>query len=84
MNGQWTGLPSGSGLPLPDEGSAGGRFPMKKFVLVLLSLMTLGLCASASPRQAAVIRACQVKDAPTNCENMWAIVAHVTLSSNRR
>jgi hypothetical protein len=52
---------------------------MKKFVLVLLSLMTLGLCASASPQQAAIIRACQVKDAPTNCENMWAIVAHVTL-----
>ena len=52
---------------------------MKKFVLVLLSLMTLGLCASGSPRQAAIIRACQVKDAPTNCEHMWAVIAHVRL-----
>ena len=52
---------------------------MKKFVLVLLGLMTLGLCASGSPRQVTIIRACLVRDAPTNCENMWAVIARVRL-----
>src|SRR5882724_11235768 len=52
---------------------------MKKLVCVLASLMTIGLFAFASPRQATVIRACQVKDAPANCENMWAVIAHVRL-----
>ena len=52
---------------------------MKKFVLVLLGLMTLGLCASGSPRQVTIIRACLVRDAPANCENMWAVIARVRL-----
>ena len=51
---------------------------MKKFVLVLLCLMTIGLCGSASP-QVAVVRACQVTDHPANCENLWAVIAHVKL-----
>jgi hypothetical protein len=52
---------------------------MKKLVCVLASIMTIGLFAFASPGQAAVLAACQVVDPPTNCEEMWAVIAHVRL-----
>jgi hypothetical protein len=51
---------------------------VNRLVCVLLCLMTIGLYASASP-QVAVVRACQVKDPPANCEKMWAVIAHVKL-----
>jgi hypothetical protein len=57
---------------------------MKRLVCVLASFMMIGLCASASPRQAAVIRACQVRDPPANCENLWAVIAHVRLPKQPR
>jgi hypothetical protein len=52
---------------------------MNRLVCVLASVMTAGLCALASPGKAAVVPACQVEDPPANCEEMWAVIAHVRL-----
>ena len=45
----------------------------------LLLTLLIGFCALASPAQALVVRACDVENPPANCENMWAVVAHVSL-----
>ena len=52
---------------------------MKKLVFVLASILTVCLCTSASPGRAEVARACQIENPPANCEEMWAVIAHVTL-----
>jgi hypothetical protein len=46
---------------------------------LLLTLIMIGFCLLASPAQALVIKACDVENPPVNCENMWAVVAHVWL-----
>ena len=45
----------------------------------LLLILLVGFCALASPAQALVLRACDVEKPPPHCENMWAVVADVSL-----
>jgi hypothetical protein len=52
---------------------------VRKLVRVFVSIVTIGLCANTLPAHAALIRACQVENPPENCEQMWAVIAHVRL-----
>jgi hypothetical protein len=52
---------------------------VKKLMCLLASIMAISFFGSFSSAQAAVVPACQVEDPPANCEDMWAVIAHVRL-----
>ena len=52
---------------------------MKKFIRALASITAITFFGSCSSGQAEVVPACQVEDPPANCEEMWAVIAHVRL-----
>jgi hypothetical protein len=52
---------------------------MKMLTWVLVTIITMGFCAIAPSARANVVKACDVANPPANCENMWAVIAHVML-----
>ena len=54
---------------------------MKKLMRLLVSTMAISFFGSLSSAQA-VVRACQVGDAPRTARNMWAVIARVRLPNS--
>src|SRR5215470_6668142 len=44
-----------------------------------MTILIVGLWTIASPAHAELVKACDVKNPPANCEAMWAVIAHVRL-----